>query len=73
MNEQSAWYARTSKEAGGIIFLLEEAQDKIRDEMRRQFDNGNNRFKINCLLDARVNVLRAIEALYENEQLSSQP
>ena len=73
MEEQSAWHTRTTEEAGNIIELLEEAQGMIRDELQQQFDNGNNRFKINCLLDARVNVLKAIEALYENEQLPPQP
>ena len=73
MEEQSAWHTRTTEEAGNIIELLEEAQGMIRDELQQQFDNGSNRFKISCLLDARVNVLKAIEALYENEQLPPQP
>ncbi len=72
MEEQTARYTRMAKEADSIIELLEEAQGMIKDELQQQFDNGNNRFKISCLLDARVNVLRAIEALYENEQLPHQ-
>ena len=62
-----------NNEASRLIELLEKAQGIIRDELQQQFNDGNNRYKVNCLLDARLNVLRAIEALYDNQQLPPQP
>jgi hypothetical protein len=50
-----------------IINLLDKADEMMRVELSVQSGNGD-RFQIDCLLEARVNVKRAVEALHLKEE-----
>ena len=58
---------REPEDNGNVFELLDKAQVMLRHELLRQCDNGNDRNKITCLLEAQVNIDRAIEALYDSQ------
>ena len=68
-----AWMKEVSSQVRGtedrrnVFELLDKAQEMLRHELLRQFDNGNNRYKITCALEAQVNIDRAIEALFDSQ------
>ena len=53
-------------EADWAISCLEKADGFVRDVMWREQGNGNRRFIIDCLFDAKVNINRAIEAITDS-------
>jgi hypothetical protein len=56
------------EDSDSIVELLDKAQKILRHELLRQFDNGNNRFQITCLLEAQSSIDRAIECLIDSQQ-----
>lgn len=59
---------RETEDGRNVFELLDKAQEMLRHELLRQCDNGNNRYKITCVLEAQVNIDRAIEALFDSQQ-----
>ena len=53
-----------------ILELLYKAQETIRLELLRQYNNGQNQHIISCLLNAQINIDRAVEALFDSQQTS---
>ena len=59
---------RETEDGYNVFELLDKAQKILRYELLRQSDNGNNRHKITCILEAQVNIAKAIEALFDSQQ-----
>ena len=59
---------RETEDGYNVFELLDKAQEMLRHELLRQCDDGNNRYKITCLLEAQVNIDGAIEALADSQQ-----
>jgi hypothetical protein len=54
-------------DSDSIFELLSKVQKILRHELLRQFDNGNNRFQITCLLEAQLSIDRATECLIDSQ------